>query len=472
MKKTTLIGCLLVIACLLSACSKVSDDSRIPVYDYTLPAVSTESTSAPQQQPSVTITPSNPEDLIGKWYSNSAATAFEFFNDQTAKIYYLAPGYYEYESIEDGTYTYDGVTLSCKFPSQSNFTFSCSVNQTELNLTVSYQTLKFEPVTEMPTEHPKYDFPNFDLLVKDTPISFESYFGTTIETDITKESIQQELSVTYWKSAGESDRVKLDSGTAKLGDLVNIDYEGKLNGVAFSGGTATNQTIEVNDGTGYIDGFCIGVVGHSVGETFDVEVTFPENYGSSDLAGKEVVFTMKLNCIYAIELTDEIATEQGYDTVEAWVNDVYETRIGELLWEKVEDLKTVELPEEAYQFFYQNYLDNAHYYAWYYFENDLDAYLQYVGITLDSMLEECKEIARKFYQSAQIVDKHQLTADETLTEELRKEYLQSYIDNGYSEEEANDLLEKEGQAEFLAQLEKQLAERFFVENNSFSAPEN
>lgn len=473
MKRTALIGLMLALACLLCACSKVPEDQRIPVYDYTLPPLSTESSpNGSPQSPSVILKPSNVEDLIGKWHCADAAAMFEFFADGTVKMYYLAPGYYEYNSVENGTYTYDGLTLACKFPSQSNFTYSCSVNKTELKLTVSYQSLKFDPVTELPTEHPQYDFPDFDVLVQNDPITLSAYTGKTFEIDFSKDTIRAELGVSYWKSVAEADWIKLETGTAQLGNLVNIDYTGKLDGVAFQGGTATNQVIQVKDGTGMVDGFCVGVAGHEVGETFDVKVTFPENYHAADLAGKEVVFTMTLNCIYATELTDEIAEENGFESAVQWVDELYQKRVGVLIWEKVEDLKDIELPLEAYQFFHQYNLDSAQANALYYFNNDLDAYLEYYGITRDSILKDSQEIARKFYQAAQIVAKHQLVADDALTEKLTNEYLESYKSNGYTEEEAKELLETEGKAEFTAQLNLILAQNYFVENNTFTFAEN
>ncbi len=469
MKKTALLGLLLAFSCLLCACSKVNDDQRIPVYDYTLPPLSTESSpSDPQSPGGVTRTPSDVEDLIGKWHSLNAATAFEFFADQTVKIYYLAPGYYEYNSVEDGTYTYDGLTLSCKFPSQANFNYACAVNSTEMNLTVSYQTLNFEPVTELPTEHPQYDFPDFTVLAQSNPLTSNAYVGNSYEIDFSKDTVRAELGATYWKSVAEADRVKLENGTAQLGNLVNIDYVGKLDGVAFSGGSAQNQVVQVRDGTGMIDGFCVGIAGHNVGETFDVKVTFPENYHSSDLAGKEAVFTMTLNCIYATELTDEIAEEQGYGSADEWVNEVYGERLGATLWEKVEDWKTVEIPLEAYQFFHQYNLDSAHAYALYYFDNDLDAYLEYCDMTLESLLADSQEIARKFYEAARIVEKYQLVADDEMVRELTETFVNDYVSNGYTEEEAEEILANDGKAEFNAQLQVMQAEAYFAQNNTFN----
>ena len=83
------------------------------------------------------------------------------------------------------------------------------------------------------------------------------------------------------------------------GDTVNIDYTGYLNGKAFDGGSTNGAGTDLTLGSGtYIDGFEDQVEGHKVGETFDIQVTFPEDYGVSDLNGQEVTFTVTINGVY------------------------------------------------------------------------------------------------------------------------------------------------------------------------------
>lgn len=87
------------------------------------------------------------------------------------------------------------------------------------------------------------------------------------------------------------------------GDVVDVDYVGKKDGVAFDGGSAENTLIdtatnaEATRGSGYIDGFSDGLIGVSVGETVDCEVTFPDDYQSEELKGQTVVFTFTVNAI-------------------------------------------------------------------------------------------------------------------------------------------------------------------------------
>ena len=94
------------------------------------------------------------------------------------------------------------------------------------------------------------------------------------------------------------------------GDTVSIDYVGTVDGVEFEGGSDEDHELELGSGT-FIDDFEDQIVGHTVGETFDVEVTFPEDYSNDEtLAGKDAVFTVTLNGIYKTpEFTDEFVAE-------------------------------------------------------------------------------------------------------------------------------------------------------------------
>lgn len=90
--------------------------------------------------------------------------------------------------------------------------------------------------------------------------------------------------------------VEVDKETVENGDVANIDYEGTKDGEAFSGGTATGHDLEIGSGS-FIDGFEDGIIGMKVGEEKDLNLTFPEDYSNSDLAGAEVVFHVKVNKI-------------------------------------------------------------------------------------------------------------------------------------------------------------------------------
>ncbi|MBQ7058603.1 MAG: FKBP-type peptidyl-prolyl cis-trans isomerase [Firmicutes bacterium] len=130
------------------------------------------------------------------------------------------------------------------------------------------------------------------------------------EIAATQEEIQAEIDdilAAYQTTAPVMDRAVQD------GDTVNIDYVGYLDGVAFDGGNTMGMGTTVTIGvTNYIPGFLDQLIGHMPGEQFDINVTFPENYGNTDLAGKDAVFNIMINYIEETitpELTDEFVLE-------------------------------------------------------------------------------------------------------------------------------------------------------------------
>lgn len=111
-------------------------------------------------------------------------------------------------------------------------------------------------------------------------------------------------------------KIPVTDRAAKLGDIANIDYEGKLDGVAFEGGTAAGYDLSLGNG-GFIEGFEDGVVGMEIGETKDLDLSFPDPYDNNpDLAGKAVVFTVTLNSLSipeTAELNDEFVIGLGLE---------------------------------------------------------------------------------------------------------------------------------------------------------------
>lgn len=102
-------------------------------------------------------------------------------------------------------------------------------------------------------------------------------------------------------------------GTAKEGDTVSLDYVGKVDGVAFDGGTAKGATLELGSGSyiganGDYKGFEEQIVGHNAGETFDIEVKFPADYQNAEMADAVAVFTVTINGLYP-DVTDEWVQE-------------------------------------------------------------------------------------------------------------------------------------------------------------------
>lgn len=154
-------------------------------------------------------------------------------------------------------------------------------------------------------------------------VTLGEYKGLTVSLDamtVTDEDIDEAVRYNV-QLAGALET--LTEGTVEEGDTANIDYEGKLNGEAFDGGTAKGYDLEIGSDT-FIEGFEDGLIGVAVGETVDIPLTFPENYMSEELAGKDVVFTVTVNEIKRMpELTDDLAntiSEGEYTDAESYRN--------------------------------------------------------------------------------------------------------------------------------------------------------
>ena len=110
---------------------------------------------------------------------------------------------------------------------------------------------------------------------------------------------------TYLKSINRAIAVENEEEVLAEGDTANIDYEGKVDGVAFDGGTSAGYDLVIGSGT-FVPGFEDGMIGMKKGDVREIEVTFPEDYRSTDLAGKDAVFTVTLNEIKRVpEMNDE-----------------------------------------------------------------------------------------------------------------------------------------------------------------------
>ena len=142
----------------------------------------------------------------------------------------------------------------------------------------------------------------------------DDYADITIDADlgqVSEEDIDNYIASNVLSNFSTTEQVT--DRAAADGDTVNIDYVGRIDGVAFDGGDTKGNGADLTLGSGtYIDNFEEQIVGHKPGETFDVTVTFPEDYGNEDLNGKEAVFETTLNYIedtVTPELSDEWVAE-------------------------------------------------------------------------------------------------------------------------------------------------------------------
>lgn len=161
------------------------------------------------------------------------------------------------------------------------------------------------------TEEDLVDDSNGDLNILDY-VDLGDYKGIELTKSITKvtdDEVTNEM---------ESKAVELTGSdvTVEDGDTAIIDFVGKLNGVAFDGGTASNYELEIGSGS-FIDGFEDGLIGVKKGDTVDLNLTFPESCQSTELAGKDVVFTVTVNGVKRKpQLNDEwLAANTNYATL-------------------------------------------------------------------------------------------------------------------------------------------------------------
>lgn len=187
---------------------------------------------------------------------------------------------------------------------------------------------------------------------------------------------------------------------AQSGDVANIDYTGTVDGVAFTGGTATGYDLTLGSGS-FIDGFEDQIIGHNVGDTFDVTVTFPDGYDAStdadgntvELSGKEAVFRVTVNSIsepVTPELTDEwvdstFGTGDDVHTVEAlrtyFSDALYDQNLEDAIMDSLLDNAAFkDLPSEVPGYYACMFL-NYYYQLSSYYSSDLDTIAQAQGYT-------------------------------------------------------------------------------------------
>jgi len=112
---------------------------------------------------------------------------------------------------------------------------------------------------------------------------------------------------------------ELETRNAATGDMLTVDYLGRIDNEAFSGGTGTDMDVEIG-GAGFIPGFSEGMIGMKSGETRMIDVSFPEEYGAKELAGKAATFEItakKLRTVKLPELDDELGKKLGFEGLDA-----------------------------------------------------------------------------------------------------------------------------------------------------------
>ncbi len=190
------------------------------------------------------------------------------------------------------------------------------------------------------------------------------------------------------------------------GDTITLDFEGFVDGAAFDGGKGENYELKIGSGS-FIPGFEDQIIGHKLGEEFDVNVTFPADYSAKDLADKAAVFKCTVKSVKQLpDLDDEFVKDVSeFDTVDEYKADIKskltdraeknaEIAVENKLAEKLMELITADIPEPMFEAETENYLRD--------YDTrlrssglDLKTYMKYTGLTLDQIREQLRPQAEK-----------------------------------------------------------------------------
>ena len=273
-------------------------------------------------------------------------------------------------------------------------------------------------VTEMPEYVSAFDLGDISEYVELG--DYKNIEVTEQDTTVTDEDVENELQSQVDNAAVEYEQIT--EGTVKDGDVVNIDFVGKMNGEEFQGGSDSDFNLTIGSGQ-FIDGFEAGLIGKNVGDTVTLDLTFPEDYSktNTDLNGAAVEFTVTINYIQGEELARELndafvqkQTNGQYNTVDeyrAYVREDLETtnkdtarktEINEA-WSKIKENATFKKdPEELINYIYDSQM--------YQFESmlsmygvDKETYLAQMGQTEEEFEESLMDYCRDSAQTSLLV---------------------------------------------------------------------
>ena len=290
-------------------------------------------------------------------------------------------------------------------------------------------------------------------------VAIEGYLGIEVEkkvAPVTDEDVDAEINRVRERNART---VEVTDRAAQDGDTVTIDYEGKVDGVAFDGGKADGHDLKLGSGS-FIPGFEDQIVGKQIGETFDVNVTFPEEYHAKELAGKAAVFTVTLHAIKATELAeldDEFAKDVSeFDTLDAYKADIKakqteknekaaDAEVEDKLIDALLEKMSAEIPEVMFVQETENSLRDM--------DNnlrmqglDLSTYCKYTGMDLDAIRAQMRPRAEKQVKVRLVLEKiaklEKLTATKKDIEAEYKRIAEAYnvpVDNVKNMIDAKDI---------------------------------
>lgn len=264
----------------------------------------------------------------------------------------------------------------------------------------------------------------------------------------------------------------------KPGDETVIDFEGFVDGVAFDGGKGENYPLTIGSGA-FIPGFEEGLVGANLNEELDVNVTFPEDYQASELAGKAAVFKCTVKEIKEKELPeldDEFAAEVSeFDTLEEYKADVKknleEKKVANAKREKIDAVidavvnnATMDIPEAMVTTMQRQILDE-------YAQNmqaqglNLEQYMQYTGLDADTLMEQLKPQAESRIKGRLVLEAVAKAENIVATEEDFEAEIKTMAEAyGIEADKAKELLGEKGKKSVMEDVCIKKAQEFIVEN--------
>lgn len=256
-----------------------------------------------------------------------------------------------------------------------------------------------------------------------------------IDVEVTDEDVQAELLNVQKQNARN---IPVEDRAAKMDDEVTIDFEGFIDGEAFEGGKGENYQLTLGSHS-FIDTFEDQIVGKNIGEEFDVNVTFPEDYQAADLAGKPAVFKCKLNGIKETELPeldDDFAADVSeFDTMDEYKEDIKATlkvkkeraakneKEGKVI-EKIIENATMEIPDPMIET-QKEQMMNEFAQQISYQGLSIEQYFQFTGMTKEQFLETTTPEAEKRIKSRLVLEaiakaENIEVSEDELNEELKK----------------------------------------------------
>lgn len=329
------------------------------------------------------------------------------------------------------------------------------------------------------------------------------YKGIEVEevlaAEVTDEDVENEIQSALEENATTKE---VKDRAVKDGDTANIDYTGKVDGKEFDGGSGEGYDLEIGSGS-FVDGFEEQIIGHEIGEEFDINVTFPDDYPSADVAGKDAVFTVKINSLsvqkvpelndkfvksvsdessnvdeYKEEIRKQLETDNQTEADSTFESNVIQAVVDKAEVSEYDEDELAELKEQN-KAYYEQIISS-------FYGMTVEDYLEESGQTeedFDKEIEEsCKEMLKQQMVCEYIAEQEKLTiSDEEYQEKLEAmvseygyadvdaliadyaSYYASDDESGASDEDSEDSESAEVSEDAKKKAEEELKKNFLQE---------